>query len=351
MFNRSRRSLIVSAAALSLFSLAPSPLASFVDDGPRDWPDGGPAKVAINVQASRLTSFDLRDRSHVRFGALEFRGGLMLSSSFKHFGGLSAFRINPDGKGFLALSDKGHWFSGEITYDGAAPSGLTKVEAAPMLLENGRTIGSRGWYDSESLARDGDTVYVGLERVHQILKFDFSRAGISSRGRTIPVPAQMTRLPANKGIESLVMAPTDSAQAGALVAISERGLDAKGNILGFLIGGPSPGQFMIRRTSGYDISDATVLRDHSLLLLERKFSLKDGIGVRIRRVPFDAIAPGAVIDGPTIFEADLGYEIDNFEGLDAFETPEGETVLTLISDDNFSFLQRTLLMQFTLISP
>jgi hypothetical protein len=30
-------------------------------------------------------------------------------------------------------------------------------------------------------------------------------------------------------------------------------------------------------------------------------------------------------------------------------TAEGDTVLTLISDDNFSFLQRTLLLQFTLV--
>jgi hypothetical protein len=29
----------------------------------------------------------------------------------------------------------------------------------------------------------------------------------------------------------------------------------------------------------------------------------------------------------------------------------GEVVLTLISDDNFSMLQRTLLLQFTLLEP
>jgi len=30
-------------------------------------------------------------------------------------------------------------------------------------------------------------------------------------------------------------------------------------------------------------------------------------------------------------------------------TPEGDTVLTMVSDDNFSLLQRTLLLQFTLV--
>jgi hypothetical protein len=86
-----------------------------------------------------------------------------------------------------------------------------------------------------------------------------------------------------------------------------------------------------------------------LLLLERKFALLGGIGIRIRRIALAAIAPGAIVDGPSIFDADLGQEIDNFEGLDVHVTPEGDTVLTLVSDDNFSAIQRTLLVQFTLI--
>ena len=71
----------------------------------------------------------------------------------------------------------------------------------------------------------------------------------------------------------------------------------------------------------------------------------------VRRIAIDGVKPGATIDGPTLMEADLGYEIDNMEGIDAHRTESGETVLTLISDDNFSFLQRTLILQFTLIEP
>jgi hypothetical protein len=85
------------------------------------------------------------------------------------------------------------------------------------------------------------------------------------------------------------------------------------------------------------------------LLLERKFSLLGGVGIRIRRIPLTSVAPGAVIDGPAIFHADLGNEIDNMEGIDAHVTEEGDTVLTLVSDDNFSMIQRNLLMQFTLV--
>ena len=50
-----------------------------------------------------------------------------------------------------------------------------------------------------------------------------------------------------------------------------------------------------------------------------------------------------------LFEADLRYEIDNLEGLSIHRGGAGEMVLTMISDDNFSVLQRTVLLQFTLL--
>jgi hypothetical protein len=146
-----------------------------------------------------------------------------------------------------------------------------------------------------------------------------------------------------------VMVPKGLPLAGTLIAMSERGLDAKGNLLAFLIGGPAPGQFSLRRSDNFDVSDAVLLPSGELLVLERKFSWLAGVGIRIRRIALKSVAPGAVVDGPSIFEADLGHEIDNMEGIDAHLTPEGDTVLTMVSDDNFSLIQRTLLLQFTLV--
>ncbi len=92
-----------------------------------------------------------------------------------------------------------------------------------------------------------------------------------------------------------------------------------------------------------------LLPSGELLVLERKFSWASGLGIRIRHIALKSLAPGAVVDGPSIFEADLGHEIDNMEGIDAHVTGEGDTVLTMVSDDNFSMLQRTLLLQFKLV--
>jgi hypothetical protein len=60
-------------------------------------------------------------------------------------------------------------------------------------------------------------------------------------------------------------------------------------------------------------------------------------------------APGAVVDGDLILSADMGYQIDNLEGLSVNRTSRGDVMLTMVSDDNFSRLQRTILLQFTLI--
>jgi hypothetical protein len=306
------------------------------------------APVSIDVNARPIPSFDPRDRSHVRFGSLEYRSGLVLTSPFRGFGGLSGLRLDPKGERFIALSDHGSWFTGRIVYSGREMTGLADVEAAPMLGADGRPITVRGWYDSESIALDGSLVYVGLERVNQVLRFDFSKGFTRSRGEVVPLPPAAKKLPNNKGLEALVMVPKGAALAGTLIAISERGLDQNGNLIAFLVGGPSPGQFSIRRTENYDVSDA-VLLSGDLLILERKFSWLAGVGIRIRRIPLKSVAPDALVEGPSIFEADLGREIDNMEGIDAHVTAEGDTVLTMVSDDNFSMLQRTLLLQFTLV--
>lgn len=312
-------------------------------------PPAAKAPVSIDIEARPIPAFDTRDRSHLRFGSLQYRSGLVLTSKFSGFGGLSGLRLDPKGERFIAISDKGTWFTGRIVYRSDVMVGLADVEAAPILGADGRPVAGRGWYDTESIALDGPSVYVGIERVNQILRFDFGRDGTRSLGQVVSTPAGVRKLPNNKGLESLVMVPKGLPLAGTLIAISERGLDSSGNILAFMIGGPAPGQFSVRRTNDFDISDAVVLPSGDLLVLERKFSLLSGMVVRIRRMPLKSVISGATLDGPSIFEADLGYEIDNLEGIDAHTASDGSIVLTLVSDDNFSMIQRTLLLQFTLI--
>ena len=302
----------------------------------------------IEVRATQLPSFDLRAAALSRkFGKLIFRGGLELTSSDKAFGGLSSIHVEPDGRNFVAVTDRGNWLRGKIRYDGDKPVGIVDAEMAPMLGADGKPLARRGWYDTESLAANGGTLYVGIERVQRIVRFDYGKHGLKARAQPIPVPAAFAKLPDNKGIEGLVYVPRNQPLAGTLIAFAERGLDAAGNHTAFLIGGPRLGSFTLRRYRDFDISDATLLPDGDILLLERRFTWVEGVGIRIRRITQAQIKPGGLVDGPEIFSADMGYNIDNMEGI-AVHRDGAETVLTLVSDDNFSALQRTLLLQFTL---
>src|ERR1700760_1137367 len=226
----SRRRLLVSTAA-GLSSLAaprfaraqlatqPPPKRGAVDEYSVTTP------VTIEVKARPIASFDPRDRSHVRFGSLEYRSGLVLTSGFRGFGGLSGIRLDAKGERFIAISDKGGWFTGRIRYEGREMKGLAEVEAAPLLGPDGRPITARGWFDSEAIALDGSFVYIGLERVNQVLRYDFAKGFTRSRGEVVPLPPQAKKLPYNKGLEALVAVPNGRPLAGTLIALSERGLD------------------------------------------------------------------------------------------------------------------------------
>lgn len=350
----SRRSFLGHAAAgfstLALSRLANAQPATEPPPRPALIEHAVTAPAAVEVNARQIPAFEPRDRSRVRFGSLEYRSGLVLTSPYRGFGGLSGIRLDAKGERFLAISDQGGWLTGTIRYSGRNMVGLDDVEAAPLLNAEGRPITEkRLWYDSESITRDGNFVYVGLERVNQIMRYDFAKGGTRARGEVLPVPPAVRKLPYNKGLEALVFVPKGRPLAGTLIAFSERGLDADGNLVAFLIGGSTPSQFSVRRTDTFDISDAVLLPSGELLILERKFSWFTGVNIRIRSIPLKSIAPNALVDGPALFNADLGHEIDNMEGIDAHITAEGETVLTLVSDDNFSLLQRTLLLQFTLV--
>jgi hypothetical protein len=305
--------------------------------------------VAIEIQAQRISSLDHLDSARRRFGALEFRGGVVLTSRFGEFGGLSAIRVQPDGSTFIAASDRGWWLRGRITYDGKRPAGIAIPEMAAMLGPDGRTLKARGWYDTESIAQDGGLLYVGIERVNRILRFDYGKDGLLARGQPIEVPPRMRTLPSNKGLEALEFVPRGQPLGGTLIGIAERSLDRDGNNQGFLVGGPRPGLFALKRTDDFDISDSALLPSGDMLVLERKFSWTTGLFIRMRRIVQGDVRPGALVNGPLLFEADLRQSIDNMEGLSVHRGPDGETVLTMISDDNFSSLQRTLLLQFTLV--
>lgn len=113
------------------------------------------APTSIEINARPLPSFDTRDPSHVRFGKLEYRSGLVLTSRSSDFGGLSGLRLDTKGERFISISDHGSWFTGRLVYQGRELTGLDDVKTTPMLGPDHKPITAQGWFDSESIALDG----------------------------------------------------------------------------------------------------------------------------------------------------------------------------------------------------
>jgi hypothetical protein len=311
------------------------------------------APTRIAIQATSITSFDNRDPSQTRFGALEFRGGLVLTSNYQAFGGISALTIEPDGARFLAITDNGSWLRGRIVYQDGRPAGVADAEMAPILGPDGKPLAARRWFDVESLTLLDGMHYIGIERVEQIVRFNYARDGLLARGEPIAVPPDFKTLTFNKSLECLTAPPKGSALAGKLVVITERSLDSAGNHRAFLIdpkkGGDQVERFSVARSDDFDVTDCTILPPGDMLLLERRYTPARGPAMRIRRIPLDRIKPGALVDGKVLIEADLAYQIDNMEGIAVHRNAGGETIITVVSDDNFSFIQRNLLLQFALV--
>ncbi|MBB4955678.1 hypothetical protein H4S14_003767 [Agrobacterium vitis] len=301
------------------------------------------------VTSHQITQFQPRSDQAV-FGKLEFIGGLVMTSSNPVFGAWSSVRFLPDGKHFIGVLDTGDWISGEIERDDKGRlSNIRSVSLAPMVDARGRIDSAKVKMDAESLAiRDGK-IYVGFEQRHRIDPYPLDGFETAKPERSLTLPFPTSVLLANRSLETVVASPKTGPLAGGLVTVSEESLDEKGNLYAGIMDGPKRGVFRVVRRDNFDVTDAVFLPDGDLILLERRFSLLGGLGMRLVRVKGDSIKPGALVDGVTLLEADYGAEIDNMEGLDVIDRGNGDIRLILVSDDNHFSLQRNLMLEFRLL--
>lgn len=305
--------------------------------------------VPIEITATPVERFDVTGLT--RFGPLEFRGGLILSSPAEGFGGLSSLLLDPDGAHFIAASDRGSWLSGRILSEGDRPTGIAEAHLAPMRVAGG-TLAGRGRADVESLVRTKAGILAGIERKQEVWIFPGADP-LNSGGRRLLSDPSLDALGNNESLEAM-LAPPDGKPA-ALIVIAEESPDDPAVLPGFLFGPlkkPAPmGRFAVRRTDEFSATDAALSDDGMVYMLERRFDFLRGVAMRIRRFPLSEIRPGALIDGEVLISVSRVMAIDNMEALALHRNAAGELILTVLSDDNFSALQRTLLLRFAVVGP
>ena len=300
------------------------------------------------IKARPLRAFEVGS-DKTRFGRLHFLGGLELSSSDPLFGAWSSVRILPGGQRFIGIFDTAHWLQGSLERDAEGRlSGLSDVTIDPMRDAKGNPDASKWEMDAEGMAIRGDEVLVSFERNHRIDAYPLSGLPQARPHRSVPLIIPRRSLRSNGGIEAMAIAPENTPLAGSTVIVSEKSVDADGNLLAAIVEGRIKGAFSVRKQDGFDVTDATFLPNGDLLLLERRFTWASGVAMRLRQLAAADIRPGAVVDGEELLRADTRFQIDNMEGIDAFKDADGRIHVILVSDDNHSILQRTLMLEFLL---
>lgn len=298
----------------------------------------------VEISTSPISHFRLGS-DETRFGALEFVGGLELRSPDPEFGQLSALRFLDAGSAFIGVADHGYWLSGSIVRDeNGAPAAIAELRMQPIVGPEDDVLADKEDKDAEGLHISDGIATVSFERNARVSEYAISPEGMGPPQRDLDIVIPRHELRYNRGIET-VLATRD----GARVAIAERSIDGNGDIFAAILEGPQKGIFKVRRSNGYDITDGALMENGDLLLLERRLSATHGVGMRLRRIPGDQVRKGALVDGPALMEADLAHRIDNMEGLDVWRRDDGATMVSIVSDDNQSFLQRTLYLEFRLV--
>jgi hypothetical protein len=271
-------------------------------------------------------------------GSAMFAGQLTWRSDDPHLGGMSAIEIAPDGLAFTAISDRGYVTTGRLRRDSNGQ--LAGVEAVRMTPLKGQTatVLSKARADSEGLAIAPDgTAYISFEGIARVLRYE----RLDAQATNLPRPEAFKRMKRNSALEALAID-----DRGWLYTLPERsGAADKPFPVWRFRNGAWDQPFTLPRIGSFLPVGADFGPDGMLYLLERDFQGVSGFSSRVRR--FSVEADGRVSDGDILLQTGPGRH-DNLEGLAVWRDAAGAIRLTMISDDNFRFFQRTEFVEYAI---
>ncbi len=304
-------------------------------------PAGAAEDLAVTARPLSLNPDDL---SQDRVGMLIWRGGLELTSPSADFGGISGLLVSADGAALTAVTDRGKLIGARLDYNGMGHlAGLGAARLEPLTGPDGVALDGKVQQDAESLALpDATSLLVSFEQRHRLYRYPLGPAGLAGPAEPFAPAPGLEGLPHNKGVEALV-----SLGGGRLLAITQ-GRDAEPDIRAFLLQDGAWSMLSYPREGLFKPTGAARLPDGDVIVLERRFTLLGGLAVRLVRIAAAEVRPGAALGGQELARLGPPLSVDNMEGIAALRGPGGETLIYLVSDDNFHPLQRTLLLMFEL---
>jgi hypothetical protein len=276
------------------------------------------------------------------FGSLTLLSAFQIESKDKRFGGLSGLSIGTDGK-LYGVSDNGYWLSAKIEMDrNGVLLNLTDWQIAAILTVANRPV-TGGLRDAEALAVAPDGSFlVAFEGAHRIWRYSPPPKTFESTPVPVQIPAAVARAPGNGGIEGLAMLPH-----GRLLALTEEFSNGDGSFKGWLIDKGQFAELAYFPSKGFRVTDCAGLSNGDVLVLERRYVPFGILSARLTLVKGNSLQPGAKLAGKELLKLEQPLAVQNFEAVAAQHTAKG-TMIYIVSDDNYSPFQQTLLLQFLL---
>lgn len=260
-------------------------------------------------------------------GGFAYAGGVQLSSTeTSRFHGLSDLSVSADGK-ITAISDEGDLIEGRLVFEGGQLSGLADVTLRPLSGLDGQPLPNKEMSDAEGLAilASGDRL-VSFERQSRIWLYP------ANGGPPRAVPAPEADFPLNGGLEALAADP-------------ERGPDA------YVAGGEESGQTWRCKLASPCVAGPKVDKAPEFGLVAMRRLPGDQSAYLLRA--WDPLRGNRIVLSVTGAAGELArlgltkpLTVDNFEAVDFVRRPQGGYRVYILSDDNFSASQRTLLLAF-----
>ncbi len=249
------------------------------------------------------------------------------------FGGISGIEVSADGATFVAVGDRSFTIEGRFVRNGGPAAPVTGIEAGPIMPlgdgAGGTVTGPRG--DSEGIAVDAvGNRYLSFEGPDPRVRIESGPDGVPA---ALPRNPAFAQYPPNSSLEALAVGPD-----GVLYTIPERsGMFSRPFPVYRLRNGVWDVAFTIPRIGAFLVSGADIGPDGRFYVLERDFT-GYGFRTRVRRFAMDGTDEEVVLQTGALTH-------DNLEGISVWDDGTGIR-LTMVSDDNFRFFQRTEIVEY-----
>mgnify|MGYP001431013669 CR=1 FL=1 len=276
-------------------------------------------------------------KADVKKWQLEQVGFLNIDRNEKDYGGFSGLVISNEGTEALVVTDKSFFFVLELRRDeNEILTGYSVIRKGRILSSKGEHLNGRNT-DSESIVIDkNNNYYISFESNHRIMM----HAKVEGKGVFVPKHPMFRKLSVNKGIEALAIDADNR-----LIAIPEKPPSGISDIPIFRLQNDKWEIIKyVKINDNFLVTDAEILPEGLLLILERKFSWTQGFKTRFRLISLDKFDNKEPV---TIFTS-TANQFDNLEGVTLWRDKNGEMRILTVSDDNFHPLQQSEIREFFL---